>query len=90
MKRRHQDRRSETDTRGRAACVIGSVVFSSDCAANLPSATMTFGLTMSICRNRNGSQRSTSSGSGIAVAGRAALDDVGDVDVARASSRSPR
>ena len=38
-------------------------------AANVPSATITFGWMMSICWNRNGSQVSTSSGSGLRFCG---------------------
>ena len=48
---------------------MDSVVFSSDFAANVPSATMTFGLIVSTCRNRNGSHCSTSSGSGLRFSG---------------------
>ena len=42
---------------------------------------MTFGLMMSICRNRNGSHGVDFVGLGIAVLRRPALDDVRDVDV---------
>ena len=65
---RHQDRVAVL-VLAAAQRVIGSVVRSSDCAANLPSATMTFGLMMSICLKRNGSHCSTSSGSGLRLPG---------------------
>ena len=57
-----------SNTRPRSL-VIGSVVRSSDCDANLPSATTTRGCTIASCSNRNGSQVATSSGSGLRLPG---------------------
>ena len=55
-----------------AAAKAGNRVASFDSnvrAANVPSATMTFGWMMSICRNRNGSHVATSIGSGLRLRG---------------------
>ncbi len=57
------------------------MVFSSDCAANLPSGTITCGwIDVDLPEQKRFALRHFI-GLGIAVAGRTALDDVGDVDL---------
>ena len=58
---------------------IGSSVLKSVRAANVPSATITFGLIASTWANTNGSQVRTSSGAGLRFSGGRTLDDVGDI-----------
>ena len=58
-----------------------SLVSSSSLVAKLPRVTTTFGSMNSSCASRYGRHASISSGLRVAVAGRAALHDVGDVDV---------
>ncbi len=60
---------------------IGASLLSSAFAANEPSATITFGWMMSICLDEKRLARHDFVRFGIAVAGRAALQDVGDVHV---------
>ena len=82
--------RRRTCRRGRAGARSDSGVLSSVCAANVPSATITFGRIDVDLPEQERLARGDLVRLGVAVLGRAALDDVGDVDVVARRSRSPR
>ena len=68
------------------SCEMGASERSRHCAANLPSATIMRGRMAASCFLRNGSHCGDLVGLGVAIAGRAALQDVADVDVAAAEA----
>ena len=74
-----------SDAPGRAAAPSGASVASRFCAAMRPTASMIFGFSNAIWRVRYGRQARHLLRLRVAIAGRAALEHVGDEDVARAA-----